>query len=118
MGIGIVFVGVVAYIVVQAIVRGNSMERKNRKYGNSDHSADHYFFTGADPNIITGDSGSDDQGSHRHHDGHSGAGGHHGHSHGGSSWDSSGHHGGHGGWDGGGHGGHGGDSGGGGGGGD
>lgn len=110
MGIGIIFIGVVAYIVVQAVVRSSGSERKNRQYGNRDRSADNYFFPGADPNMFTGDSRSNDQANHRHNDGNSGGGGHHGHhnhSHGGSRWDS-GHHGGHGGWDSGGHGGHGG----------
>lgn len=113
MGIGIIFVGVVAYIVVQAVVRSNGNERKKRQYGGRDNSADNNFFPGESSGFFTGDTRSDDSG-HRHNDGHNGASGHHSHSHGGSSWDN-GPLGGHGGWDSGGHGGHGGgDSGGGG----
>ncbi|MEK5235652.1 hypothetical protein NST99_08125 [Paenibacillus sp. FSL L8-0470] len=117
LGIGIVFIGVLVYAVVQAVIRDNG-----RKHGggnrlrNRNNTSDNYFFPGADPNLFTGDNDNNNH-TRNHHDGNSGNGGHHGHSHhghshGGSSWDS--HHGGHGGWDGGGHSG-GGDSGGGGG---
>ncbi|MNC36172.1 hypothetical protein D3C75_846820 [compost metagenome] len=119
LGIGIIFIGVVAYIVVQSIVRDNGMGGRKKRYGDKSDSADNYFFPGANPNIFTGDINRNDDdnsknsGHHSHH-------GHHSHNHGGSSW-SGGHdngHGGHGGWDSGGgdSGGGGGDSGGGGGG--
>lgn len=117
MVIGIIFVGVVAYIVVQAIVRNNGEERRNKGYGNKNGSADNYFFPGADPNMFTGDVHRNDD-DHSKNGGHHGHHGHHSHNHGGNSW-GGGHDSGHGGWDSGGHGGDsgGGDSGGGGGGG-
>ncbi|WP_197073668.1 hypothetical protein NYE80_08475 [Paenibacillus sp. FSL H7-0357] len=101
LGIGIVFIGVLVFIVVQAVIRDNGRKHGgSNRLRNRNNSADNYFFPGADPNLFTGDNDNNNH-TRNHHDGNSGNGGHHGHSHGGSSWDS--HHGGHGGWDGGGH---------------
>lgn len=99
MGIGIVFIGVLAYGVIHAIIRDN------RKHGGGSNprrkrndSADMYFLPGAAPHMFTDDH-PDNHSRNSHHD--SGSHHHSGHSHGGSSWGSDPHSGGHSGWDGG-----------------